>query len=220
MVSEKSSVELDEYVLRHSSSVSVYNSGEPIFSQGEAVRGVYYVSENHIRIIREAPNGNATFLWFAKPKELVGLTSFFQNNGQYTCSAIAGEKPCTVVFLTNEAFANLYNQHPRFKQKLLRTLCERIRFMEIRTESILYQNIDKRIIETLLFLATKENSDHQRQKNLRINYTKKELAEMVGASLEYLKTRIRELKSMQLIDYGRGWLSINDVEKLRLRAKA
>ncbi len=174
--------------------------------------------DNHLKILTNDQKGKPVFLWFAKPNELVGLTTYFQNDRKYTCTAIAGDMPCKVIFIPNHHFTKLLKAYPAIKHQLLKILCDRITFMEKRTKNMLHQSIDERIIETLLFLAAKENHqapDHK-PSGLRINFSTKELAEMVGASLEYLRRRIKHLKNTGLIDYGRNWLTIRDMNRLRL----
>lgn len=213
--------ELEEYALKHNLGVTVCSSGKHVFAEGRAAKGVYYLLDNQVKIFKHGHNGNTIFLWFARPKELIGLTSFFQGGGNYTCSAITDEKPSRFIFFSNDDFENLLKQYPVFKHKLLRMLCERISFMEKRTKNMLYHSIDERITESLVFLVAKANSEMNTnvQKNLKIYYTKKEFAVMVGASVDYLRRKLKELKSKEIIDYGRNWLLIKDINRLRAKDK-
>lgn len=210
--------ELEDYALQHGLFATGYDSGELIFAEGERAEGLYYVIDNHVKILTRLQKGNNIFLWYARPKELIGLTAFFLGEGTHACSAIAGEQACKTIFFPNDSFAGLIKHYPTLKSELLNMLCKRISFMEMRTNNMLYQSIDERLIETLLFLAEKENREeiNKIQRSLRINYSIKEIAEMVGTSLGYLKRRIKELKSQELIDYGRNWLLINDPKMLKL----
>lgn len=217
----ESLLEFESYALEKGLNIIVSNSGESIFAEGDPANGLYYVIDNYVKIIKPDQTGHPTLLWYAKSKELIGLKSFFQGDKNYTYSAVTGEQPSKLIFISNEKFSHLLKHFPVLEEKLLKMLCNRINFIEMRTKNILFQSIDERIIETLLFLTSKENDAQLNggQKNMRIIYTKKQLAEMVGTSLEYLRRRIKELKSHELIDYGRNWLSITDINRLKVLAK-
>jgi CRP-like cAMP-binding protein len=210
--------ELEKYTVQHKLAVRRCKPGEYIFTEGTAAKGVFLVLDNHVKIQKLDPKGNVVFLWFAKPQELIGLTSFFQSEQNYTCSAISGDKSCDVIFFPKNEFEQLLDEYPLIKHSLLKILCDRIRFMEIRTKNILYQSTDERIIETLLFLAEKERKENNiaYHKSQKIYFTMRELSEMTGTSIEYLRKRIKELKNKQLIDYGRSWLLINNLNKLKM----
>ena len=217
----ESLLEFENYALQNGLNVIVTNPGETIFAEGDPAKGLYYVIDNYVKILKPDELVYPTLLWYAKSRELFGLKSFFHGDKKYTYSAVTGEQPCNLIFISNEKFSALLKQYPVLEQKLLKMLCDRINFIEMRTKNILFQSIDERIIETLLFLTSKENDGQLTggQKNLRINYTKRQLAEMVGTSIEYLRRRIKELKSHELIDYGRNWLSIRDMDRLKVLMK-
>ena len=145
--------------------------------------------------------------------KLSQLVSFFQNTSLYCCTVKANHTEPSLYFLPNKVFLDLLNQHPELKLKLLKRLCEGISFMEMRSKYFLFNSIDERIIETLIFLANREG---EKKLNLRFEFSMKDFTEMVGASLGYIRKRVKNLKNKELIDYGRNWLVINDLEKLKL----
>ena len=158
--------------------------------------------------------GNNNFLWYAKRNELIGLTSFFQDELTYSSSAVAGEKSCKVVFISNESFLSLLKENPSIKRAVHLLLCDRIRFIEMRRG----QDMKKRIIEMLLFLSAKQrNGELAKQKrSLTIYHTKKELAEMIDTSLSHIRATLKELKNKGIVNYGRGWLLINNIDELQM----
>ncbi len=211
---------LEKYAQTHQSAHMEY-SRSPVFNEGNTASGVYYILNNHVRILKDDQQGQPQFLWSAGPGEIIGLTSFFHGKGKYTCSALSGKKPCRIVHIPNEEFTELLKQSPTLKRKLLKLLCQRIHFMEVRTKNMLYLSIDERIVETLLFLAKKDHPNTEpNKKELLINYSITELAEMVGASLEYFRRRIKKLKSQRIIDYGKHGFFINDLHQLQLLNKS
>ena len=209
--------ELEGYALQLGSFTTKYNSRERLFAEGETAKGIYYVADDHVKILKHHQKSTDVFLWYAGPKELIGLTSFFHGEETHAYSAIAGERGCKAIFFSNDTFAELIKHYPALKPRLLSMLCKRIRFMEMRMNNMLYQSIDERLMETLLFFAERENGQEtgKRQKSLPINYTIKEIAEMVGTSLSCLKRRIRALKGQELINFDGNRLLINDVDKLK-----
>lgn len=210
--------ELEKYASERGLPTVVREQGEPLFLEGGSADGLYYIVENDVKMLKNDLRGKTMFLWFARPCELIGLTSFFHRNTGYTCSAIVGDKPCSYIYFPADEFTQMLEMYPKLKLRLLKMLCNRISFMEMRTKNMLYHSIDERLVETLLFLALKEGeeTENDHHNGLPIRYTKTELAQMVGASTEYLRRRMKQLKSKRVIDYGRSWLSVNDLNKLRL----
>ena len=45
---------------------------------------------------------------------------------------------CRVIFFSKDKFDEILTQYPIIKHRLLRVLCDRIRFIEMRTKNMLY----------------------------------------------------------------------------------
>ena len=133
------SSELEKYAEQHNLPITIYHPGQHIFTEGNIADGLYYILDNYSKILKYDLKHNNTFLWFAKPKELIGVTSFYQGEGNYTCSAVAGELPCKAIFFPKDQFVGLLKHLPTLKHRLLRTLCERINFMEMRTKNLRFK---------------------------------------------------------------------------------
>ncbi|MBL4707259.1 MAG: Crp/Fnr family transcriptional regulator [Flavobacteriales bacterium] len=193
-----------------------FKAGETIYNEGEEIKGVYLLKDGCVRISKKNKMGKSTFLWSAKPGEPLGFISIFQGSDYYTSSVITGEQISELLLYSKKEFVQLLSQHLELKLMLFRMLCKRIHFMEIRSKKMLSQSTDERIVETLLFLASNKKENN---KCLRIDYSIKELNEIIGGSQDYLQKKIKNMKDKKLIDYGINWLVINDIEKLRLISK-
>ncbi|MCB0396484.1 MAG: Crp/Fnr family transcriptional regulator [Flavobacteriales bacterium] len=209
---------MEEYALKHNLETALYRPGDPIFTEGGSVDGVYYIVNQYARIVRQNENGEGIFLFTAASRELIGLTSFLQREKRYSCSAIAGERSCSAIFFPRAAFSGLLQQQPGLRHELMQVLCKRIRWIEIRTKSMLHQNTDRRLTDTLLFLWKMENdgSRSASSSSARICYSPAELAGMIGTSEDYLKKRLGEMRSRGLIDFGKDWMVILNADRLRI----
>lgn len=203
----------------HLLTTQTYEPGQPLFMEGDPMRGVYYVMGQNVRIFRHDEKGNNIFLFLTS--ELVGLTSFFRNEKKYACSAFAGTQGCRAVFLSKEVFSELMDRHPEVRHELIKMLCARIGLIEVRTKNILHKSVDLRLTETLASLAQTEIEERQVEtlRNITLRYSTKELAKIMGISINYLRKRLKELKDTGLIDYGKNWLLIKDLQTLSYSIK-
>ncbi len=189
-----------------------FSNNAIIFKEEDNAEGVYILKEGNVKVLKNDAKKNSVLLWTAEEGEPFGVVPFFLGSENYTCSIQVGEKASLLYFLSYEEFTQLLEEHAEFKLELLAKLCEQISFMELRSKAILLSKTDERIINTLLFLATKK---HRIKKNLRLEFSLSELAEMVGASIGHTRKKIRHLKKERIINYGNNWFEINDIERLK-----
>ncbi len=192
-----------------------------VINEGNNAEGVYYIFDHYVKILRNGHGESENFLWFARSGEIIGLTTFFHQENSYDFSAIAGEAGCVVLFIKNEIFNKFLQESRELKSDVLTMLCHRIKFTELRTSHILNKNINERIRETLMLLAIgeQESEPDELPEDVYLQYSIRDVADLVGTSLGYLRRRIKELKDENLIDYGRNWLIIRDLERLRMESQ-
>jgi len=192
-----------------------FSNNTTIFEEGEKAYGVYFLKAGNVKVFKNNLKGKPIFLWTAEIGEPFGVVSYFMKSKNYTCSLIAEKKISTLIYVPYKEFSLLLSKYPEFKSGLLSNLCEQINHMELRSKTVLFSKTNERIINTLLFFAAKRE---QAKKRLHLEFSLTDLAEMVGASKNYTRKKIRILKNENLIDYGNNWFEINDIERLK-RAK-
>lgn len=202
---------IQSILLENQFKVTAYEKDKTIFKEGDKNRGVFYVTKGIVKITQNEKRSKEVVLWFARKGEFVGLRSLFNKKNNYSFSSIVVKNTCEVMFIPLDAFNILLAQHSLFKREVIAMLCERVKIAEERMGSFLSRNIKERVSDVLaLFAKKKENSSHY-----YIDYSMKDLAEMVGASNGYLQKIIAELLNKEIIERKNRILLIKDIDKLK-----
>lgn len=187
-----------------------YKFNETIFKEGDEQKGVYYIKNGKVKITRDSKN-NQIAMWFAEPNEFVGLTSFFNAVNEYSFSSSAFGGDVDTIFISNKDFQDLLDSHPTFKQEIIKTLCDRISYTRKRISSVKSKNVRKRFLEAILLFTTKNDL---KKSKIKIEYSIKELAELVGTSKQYIQKMLTEFQKNNLIELEKNALIILDLDKI------
>lgn len=188
-----------------------YTKGEVIFTEGDKNKGVFYVVDGAVKITQNEKNNKEVVLWFASQGEFVGLRSLFNDTDCYSFSSVSIKNKCKVVFIPLSIFNELLEEHSLFKKEVIAMLCERVRIAEERMGSFLNRNVKERVSDVLALFAKKRLDSNF----YYIDYSIKDLAEMVGASSGYLQKIIAELLRKKVIERKNRVLLIRDIDKLK-----
>jgi len=202
--------ELDKFIIKHGLAASLYKSGEPIFVEGGLATGVFYILKNHAHLYKINRSNESSFLYQTFPQEIIGITSFFENEKLYTHSAIVGELPCEAIFIANHLFIELLEQHSEIKYKLYSSLSNRINFLEMRSNHVLNHKTEENIIETLHFL-TKHAGDDQsmfNEKEKLVRIPENILAKTADVSVFELRNKLTDLKNKGVLEFEKDWFMI------------
>ena len=92
---------IEQFLLKKYSNKRIHNKNDFLYSNGGFHDGVFFITKGKIKIMKESKKSQMT-LWFAQPKEFVGITSFFDNNYQYSFNAIISEHDVETIFINNQ----------------------------------------------------------------------------------------------------------------------
>ena len=92
-----------------------------LFKQGEGGIAIYFINEGAVKIIK-----GKSVLWIAEKNELIGISSFFESQGDFKFSAQACEE-LDAIRIEPDKFKELLSANPAFGIKIINMLCERIK---------------------------------------------------------------------------------------------
>ncbi len=183
---------------------SHFSANEVIFSEGDKIKGVYFIKDGRIKVTRKAKN-NMT-VWFAKPKEFIGLNSYFNESENYSFSTSAFSGDVNTILIPNKDFKKILDENPIFKQEIIQILCNRIGSTRNRISNIKSQSIKMRVLNAILFLIDKKDLN---KATVKIQYSIRELSELAGTSAQYIKKLISEFQKKNLLQIKGNKLIIN-----------
>lgn len=126
-------------------------SGELLFSEGEACRGLHIVASGKVRIFKTSVNGREQVLAVNQPGESVAELPVF-DGGMYPASAVAIEDT-QIVFIAQRDFHSYCLEHPEVALKVLSVVGARLRRLVGIIEELSFTTIRQRLVAMLLKLA-------------------------------------------------------------------
>ncbi|MBI4930354.1 MAG: Crp/Fnr family transcriptional regulator [Bacteroidetes bacterium] len=191
-----------------------YGKNEILIRQNDSFEGVFCIQEGTVKVSTSGNKNKDFILWFARPGDMIGIDSFI-NNKNHSFTAITVE-PVSACFVPDTDFKKLVSKDPAIARKLMKVLCEEINFIETRITSISQKSIREQFAEVLISIATKNKKSIVG--NTSINYSIKDLANIIGTTNNYLYKILSDLNEKNVVSIRNKKLVIKDFDKLSLIA--
>jgi CRP/FNR family cyclic AMP-dependent transcriptional regulator len=170
--------------------------GRVVFNEGEPGDSLYIVVNGKIKLSRRSPDGRENVLAVMGPSDQFGELSVF-DPGPRTATATA-VTDVKLARMPQSALRSWIEAHPEIAEQLLRVLARRLRRTNDSVADLIFTDVPGRVAKALL---------------------QKELAQLVGASLETVNKALADF-------VHRGWIQLQgksvvvlDEERLRRRAR-
>ena len=189
----------------------VYKNGEYVFYEGDSPDWFCIVKEGNIKAIKQAEDGKEIIMHMFKAGDTFGEVAVFDRR-PYPASALTVGQTTVIKFHHTHCFEILETM-PEVAAKFLLTMGRKQREFVKQIESALTSRVEKRIANTLLKLAIM--TDAVRGKSINLHLTRKDIASMVGTTIE---TTIRVMSRFQkegVIETTRIGITILKPEKLQ-----
>jgi CRP-like cAMP-binding protein len=183
--------------------------GEMLFQKGDPGNALYGVRRGQIRIETGASDGSRLTLNFMGPGDLFGEVAVLDGESR-TADAMAGE-PSELFVLRREDFLAHLEREPRVAVKLIRLLCQRIRWMSERMEESVLQPLPVRLARRLCALASDFGSE--------VHISQEQLGVFVGAARESVNRQLQGWRREGILDLQRGRILLQNINKLTAVAR-
>jgi CRP/FNR family transcriptional regulator, cyclic AMP receptor protein len=187
----------------------LYLQGTHVFMHGDPMTNVYFIQKGKIKIYRTDLQGREQIINVFGNGEMFPHHGFFRKDN-YPAHAEVMED-ANLIYIPIHSFEDFLYTHPETCVKLFSVLGEKILELQNRLEEKMLHNTYEQIIMLLLRLAksngTKNNDDETR---LTVQFTNRELANMIGSSRETVSRTLTQLKKKNFIDTDMdGYLIMN-----------
>ncbi|MCC6543820.1 MAG: Crp/Fnr family transcriptional regulator [Nitrospirae bacterium] len=189
----------------------IYNNGEYVFYEGDSPDWFCIVKEGNIKAIKQAEDGKEIIMHMFKAGDTFGEVAVFDRR-PYPASALTVGKTTVIKFHHTHCFEILETM-PEVAAKFLLTMGRKQREFVERIEAALTARVEKRIAATLLKLANMTDKD--RGKSINLHLTRKDIASMVGTTIE---TTIRVMSRFQkegVIETAKSGITILKPDRLQ-----
>ena len=175
-----------------------FGKGEIIFSEGQMCERIFIVQKGCVNLYRLASSGREQVL------ETLGRGDTCACNpgsSIWSCATTAeAVTPCTVWYLSRDAYVRLVQTNSQFARTLNRLFAEKLRCFSSLIEEVSLKDVKKRLVKFLLDMRPSGSKAQNQEQAIAIPFTQEEIAQRLGAARETVSRYLSELKDKKLIE--------------------
>jgi len=184
--------------------------GEPIFTEGESVNGIFCIKDGVCKLTKLSANGNDQIVKLITKGELLGQRSMISDEPvNLTAVAIEDMEVC---FIPKAEIMGFFNENNKFSMDVMRTICGDLKEADDHVVAMAQKTVKQRLAETLIYLNDTFGTNDD--KSLKIKLSREELAGMVGTATESCIRLLSEFGKLGVIELSGKKITIIDFGKL------
>lgn len=203
---------LDEVnFLVDSSNIIDYEKGELIKSKDRICTGVVIVLNGVVRSFISSHSGREVTLFRLFKYDVCMLSSACDyKNLQYDIN-VEAEEDSTVIIIESKLFKRLSDTNRDVQKYMFELVQNRLSDVLSLLEQVIFFSIESRIAGHLLDLYYTRGSDF-------LDITHEKIANNLGTAREVVSRNLKKLEKEKIVEIGRGYIMILDIDKLKVKA--
>ena len=193
--------------------VERYAAGREIFGKGSPGQSLMAVLRGSIKISSLSSDGKEVVFRFINAGEIFGEIATL-DGGKRSADATA-MTDCELLVLHRRDFLRMLENRADLCMILLKILCLRLRQTSEQVEDVVFRQLESRVAKALLQLAEGVGLRRLRSESVILHVSQRELGGMAGGSRESINKIFQNWHRQELIDLGKAWILIHDIDALR-----
>jgi CRP-like cAMP-binding protein len=195
-----------------------FRTGSRMLRQGDAGTHLLALTEGLVKVVRREESGETTLLAFRGPGDLLGEVAVFDNRARI--ADVVALRPCRAVVLEARRF-QAFVEHRGLVMDLMRQTLGRLRESDLRHAELMTLPLCARLARSLVRLADLTAPGPIGLAPLRLTgLTQEELAQAIGVTRNAVVCGLQRLREAGAVETARRTITIQDMDLLRLWAKA
>lgn len=196
----------------------LYRPRQVVFHEGTPASGLWVLCHGAVKVYQSDRFGREFILDVATAGALLGELAL-DDGASYAASAEALTE-AQLSFLPRERLIRLLHHHPAVAVRLVATLSQALAATRRKAGELALKRADARLAELLLRFADDAAHDGgERPRRVRLAYSRREIAEMIGVSTETAIRLLGKLRRQHLIATSDAEVVILDHERLTRLAR-
>ena len=187
-----------------------YKKGAVIASEGEPVKGIFFLYEGVVKVHRQWDNNRELILSFAKSGDIVGYRGLGEKM-VYPVS-ITAVQPSIMCFVDSAFFETSLGVNHQVTYQLMKLYASELEEAEKRMRNLALMDVNGRLCESLLFLEKRFGKT--RNGFIDLLLSRQDMASFVGTTYETLFRTIVELVKRKIIKVNGKKIYLMKPEKL------
>jgi len=197
---------------RAASVTAIYKPRQVVFSEGNPSNGLYLICHGSVRLYHSDRFGREHILEVAGPGAVLGELPMDSSQPiSVSAESITDSQLC---FLPRERLAPFLQHYPDTGVRLIGALSNELAAARRKVRDLALKGAESRLADLLLQLARAGGHRPSAGQRLRLAYTRRELADMIGVSTETAIRLLAKLKQKRIVSIDRRDVVIADVERL------
>ncbi|GGD47261.1 Crp/Fnr family transcriptional regulator [Muriicola marianensis] len=189
----------------------IIKKGDPIFSEGEKLNGVFCVRDGVSKLSKLSANGKDQIVKLASKGEVMGQRSVIaEESSNLSAVAVSDMEVC---YIPKEGIVDALHQNPNFTVEVLRHMAHDLREADDVIVNMSQKTVKQRIAEAFLYL--RDNFGEDAEGYLSITLSREDIANVVGTATESCIRIISEFKKKKYIKTSGKKIGVQDEKKLR-----
>lgn len=189
-----------------------YAEGDRIQGAGDPATRLNIVAAGMVKMARPTVDGQDVLLDFLGPGEHFGSLADL-GDAAYQ-EDVTAHTACCILYTTAETFREILTEHPAVAFSSLEMVAARLRNAQTTIEQLSAYPVEHRVASTLLHLAEKRGKADDQGTLIEMPLSRQDIADMTGAKVETVSRVMSEFRRSGLIESGRRWIAVLDVEGL------
>jgi len=183
-----------------------------VFLKGDPGDCLYAIMSGRIGITTTSEGGKEIFLNILGPGEVFGEIALLDGR-ERTAGAMALD-PAELLRIDQADFLPFLERNPKLSIRLMRVLCERIRWTSDIIEDTIFLDIPHRLAKRLLTLVKQYGKPTRNGITIDIKLSQESLGQMLGVTRESVNKGIRTLEAQGIIAHEHGIINVTDIASL------
>jgi len=186
--------------------IKKYGKDQIIHLENERCHAVDIILEGKVAVQKIDEDGNVLIINVFTAPEIIGAHLIFSTHNVYPMTVVA-ESEAVILRLQRKLILELGQHNPDFMVDLLQIISDRIMILAGKIKTISHSTIREQIMAFLIY-------EHhiQRSPVIKLNYTKKELAERLGVQRTSLSRELNKMHRDGLLDYDARTITLKNID--------
>jgi CRP-like cAMP-binding protein len=190
----------------------VYKKGQVIFREGGIPSGIYFIKDGKVKKYKVDKEGREQIIYVANAGELIGYHALLAEE-RFPDSASTLEDS-TIQFIPKDDFMKVLDESKTLSRRLLKTLSHEFSVFSNSLAVFAKSNVRERLAMQLIVLREKYKTHLTDTKDVEINLSREDLANIVGTARENIVRILKDFKIEGIIQTNGRRIVIKDVQKL------
>ncbi|MCC6850632.1 MAG: Crp/Fnr family transcriptional regulator [Deltaproteobacteria bacterium] len=194
----------------------LYKPRQVVFHEGTPAGGLYVLCHGNVKLYQSDRFGREFILDIATPGTILGELGLADED-TYSASAEALTE-AQLSFLPRERLVKFLERHPKTSMQLIATLSRALAATRRKAGELALKRADARLADLLLRLGDGACDDADANDGaprlIRLTYSRRELADMIGVSTETAIRLLAKLKRNRMIAIEDEGIVVLDLERL------